>query len=333
MAEAGQVTFGATEQNAIALNKTAATLRKQLLQLPLLGCNVTLSHMTIRPGIRYAEVVGEMSGDMQFGPYSKTRKDTSDVVINPRELYAYFGSVVKEFDPNSVYKTIWGSAITKGEALKTTDITRQVLQFLTGKLGKNLNAHIWDAVRNDTGDTTKDLFNGFDTITAAEIKAGNIATAKKNLFEFTEAIDNTNAVELLKAFYRAASDELQGDEIAGSEPKKLFISRSIYNAYNDDYQQTVGATPYNKEYKKTFLEGTNDGVELVPLANKKDSPYIHLSTKQNMLIGVNQQGEEEQVNVEKYSPFVLTFVATMFFGAQFETIDPSRLLVGKLFTE
>lgn len=330
---ANEVKFGATTENAIDLNKTAAKLRSKLLQLPLITCSTTFNHMTIRPGIRYAEVVGEMSGDMQFGPYSTTRKDTEDVVINPRELYTYFGSVVKEFDPNSVYKTIWGGNITKGEGLKNTDITRQVLQFLLGKLGKNLNAHIWDAVRNETGSETKDLFNGFDTITAAEITAKTIGKEAGNLFEFSEAIDKTNAVDLLKAFYQTASDELQGDETDGSEPKKLFIPRSVFNAYNEDYQMTVGAVPYNREYKKTFLEGTNDTVELVPLVNKKDSAFIHLTTKNNMLIGVNQQGEEEQITVEKYQPFTLTFVATMFFGCQFETIDKSRLLVGKLFTE
>ena len=52
-----------------------------------------------------------------------------------------------------------------------------------------------------------------------------------------------------------------------------------------------------------------------------------------MLVGVNQMGEEEQILVEKHAAFVLQFVATMFFGVQFETLSPEHMLVGKLFTE
>ena len=34
--------------------------------------------------------------------------------------------------------------------------------------------------------------------------------------------------------------------------------------------------------------------------------------------------------VEKHHPFKLDFVATMFFGAEFETISKERLLVGTI---
>lgn len=66
-----------------------------------------------------------------------------------------------------------GSDITKGEALKNTEITRKVLAYLTAQLGKNLNMVLWNAVRNDSGETSKDLFNGFDTITKKELDGKN----------------------------------------------------------------------------------------------------------------------------------------------------------------
>jgi hypothetical protein len=49
-----------------------------------------------------------------------------------------------------------------------------------------------------------------------------------------------------------------------------------------------------------------------------------------MLIGCDQLGDNENVTVEKHSPFVLDYVATMFFGVDFESIDPRRLLVVEL---
>lgn len=185
---------------------------------------------------------------------------------------------------------------------------------------------MWNAVRKSNGDKTIDLFNGFDTIAQTEITAGKLTKELNNLFSFTEAIDSTNAVDMLKTFYRFSTDELQG------ETTKLFIPKSIYNAYVDDYQSTVGSVPYNKEFKKTFLEGSDDLCELVALPSKKGSGFIQLSTKENMLIGVDQESDLEKIIVEKHAAFVLQFIATLFFGCQYESISPERLLVGKLFT-
>lgn len=312
------------------LAKSAAKFRKELLIMAVIGLQTSLQHMTTRTGIRYKETVGELSGDMQLGPYSETRIDKAGVGVNGRVLETYLGSVVKEFSPNSVYQSIYGDIITSGEGLKNVPITKAVLAFLMKKLSKNLNKNLWNAVRNDAGDKTVDLFNGFDTITKNEITAGKISVANGNLHGFTEAITSANAVDLLKAFYRKASDELRGD---GDETLKLklFMPKSIYDMYNDDYQATVGATPYNKEYKKTFLEGSDNQCELVALSNKTGSPFLHLTPKINMLVGTDQMSDLEKITVEKHSAFVLQFIATLFFGTQFESISKERLLVGKLF--
>lgn len=305
------------------LAKSAQTYSKTLLQMPVVSARSTLRHMTGRPGVRGRHTVGELSGDIELGPYDPKRKDESGVAAAPRTLETYFGSVIKPFDPNSVWETIYGSLVTQGEGLKNVDITRQVLMFLMAKLGKSLNSNLWKAVRNDTGTKTKDLFDGFDTITTAEKTAGNIAAAKGNMKVIT-AITAENAVDTLKAFYRAASDELQGVRT------KLFVPVHVYNDYVDDYQSTVGSVPYNKEFEKTFLEGSSNLCELVPLSNKKNSPYIHLSTKGNMLYGYGNGLADERVTVEKHHPFLLDFVSTMFFGVQFESISPERLLVGTI---
>ncbi len=322
----GQITFNPTTAE---LAKSARQFRRELLMMPVHALDKSLAHMTLRTGVRYQETVGELSGNIQLGPYSESRIDNNDIVITPRTLETFFGSVVKKFSPNSVYQTIYGSSITKGEGLKTTDITRQVLSYMAAQIGKNLHDSLWGAVRNASGSTTADLFNGFDTITATEITGGGIAAGKKNFLQLTEAITSNNAVDILKSIHEAASDELQ------DQATKLFIPRNIYNAYVKDYQATVGAVPYNTEYKKTFLEGTDDLCELVPLANKKGSQFIHLTTKGNMLIGVDQMSDAEMnkaedILIEKHEAFVLQFIATMFFGCQFESISPERLFVAKL---
>jgi len=311
----------------VELNKAAQLFRKELLIMAIIGLGGTLQHMTLRTGIRYKETVGQLGGPVELMPYTGEMDDADDnIAITGRDIETFLGQSVKLFDPNVLLSTLYGSAITKGDALKGVPINKAVLTLMISKISEGLNKSIFSAVRNGAGKTTSTLFNGFDTIAAADIVAGNISVAKKNQYDFTAAITSSSAVDLLKAYYRAASDELK------DVPTKLMVPRTIADAYNDDYQTTVGAAPYNKEFEKTFLEGTSNLCEIVPLIGKKAAPFLQLTTKENMLVGVNQTGEEEQIEVRRgENPFKVQFVTTMFFGTQYETISPERLLVGKLF--
>lgn len=306
------------------LATSARTYRKDLLMVPVHALAKSLQHMTLRTGVRHSEKVGELTGDIEMGPYSETRVDDNAVSISTRELKTYLGSVVKKFSPNSVAQTVYGSSITKGESLTNVEIVRLVLSYLSAKIGAGIDRHLFNAVRKADGNKTVDLFDGFDTITGQEITSGSISTDLGNLYEFSEPITKLNAVDQVVTFCRSADDFLQETEGA-----KLLISRDIYNAYVDDYKATTGAIVYNDKFLKTSVEGF-DNVELVPMYQKKNAPYIQLTTKSNLLVGVDQEGDEEDIVIEKHAPFVLDFVATMFFGTQFETLDKTRLLVGKL---
>lgn len=305
------------------LAKSAIRYRKELLMMPVLALGTTLQHMNKRPGVRGKEVVGELSGNIELGPYDEGREDTDGVYINPRSLETFLGSVVKKFSPNSVWQTVYGNLISKGESLKNVDISLQILSFLTAKLGANLNLHIWDAKRNDSGTKTKELFNGFDTITKTEMDAAKISGDLGNMFTI-EAISKDNAVDVLKQFYRAA------DPVLRETQTKLYIPQGVYDNYVDDYQATAGHVPYNTGFEKTYLEGSNNLCELVPLANKAGSPFIHLSAKSNMLVGFGNGADAENITVEKHHAFKLDYIATMFFGTEFESISKERLLVGTI---
>ena len=158
------------------LQKTAKTYRKQLITMPTKGLKKSLSYMTLRPGIRVSETVGELTGNAEFGPYDENRTADSGAKIKPRTLEVFLGNVDVKFSPNSVYSTIWGANAMSGDALKNVPITLQVLQLLALKLGKNLDKVLWKAVRNASGTGSKDLFNGLDTIAAAELTAGKLSS-------------------------------------------------------------------------------------------------------------------------------------------------------------
>lgn len=309
------------------LQKSAVKFQKELLIMPVIGSRETLQHMTPRAGTRGRVVLGEMNGDVELGPYDPYRESTDGVNITPRTLEVFLGSALEKFDPNEMRDTVYGSLVAQGEALKNTEILRAILTLLSGKLAQKLNMAIWSASRNDAGTKTSELFNGFDTIAAKEITAGTISTAKKSLYEFPAVFDEDNAVDELKKFYWNAADELQG------RPTKLFMPFSVYNAYNEAYKNVTGAIPYNTEYKKTFLEGSSNLCELVPLVSKKNSPYLQLTTRSNMVYGYGNGLAEERVAIEKYHPFICTFVSTMFFGTQYRSVSPEAMCVGKLKTE
>lgn len=308
-----------------ALQQSATRYEKELLIMPTTAASATLSHMTGMPGLQGPVVLGQLEGDAELGPYKNTRNADADFKIRPRQLDVYLGNCAYGFDPNDVWGTIYGSLVVKGEGLKNVDINKYILLYVAGRLGRKLNMAIWSAQRNATGDTTQDLFNGFDTITQSDITAGDITTAKGNLLELSDAITQANAIDTFNQIYDAANDELQSQRV------KIYCSKDIYTAYNRNYQLLHGALPYNLEFKKTFLEGTDNLWEFCPLASKKGSSFIHIAPQSNLVYGYGAgENPGETLSIEKYSSWRLTLEAAMAFGVQFRTISPEMLLVAKL---
>lgn len=319
---AGKLKFSPEDfQNA------AIKYRSELLMLPIIGCQDTLQYMTARPGIRYKERVGTMSGEAQFAPYKPTRATDFNLNVDYRELETFFGSVVSDFEPNSAVSTLLGTGATKGDGQITTPTAKSVLALIAKSLSEHLNDAIWNGVRNATGDTSKDLFNGFDTITQSEITAQNISAEKGNYLKLTEDITAANAVDVAKKILFSLDPRLRSQELY------LYCSQDFVDKYNEGYLLSHGGIPYNTEYGQTAVEGSNGKLKLVPLYNKADSKFMHVTTKSNMLVGFDQMGDIENVMVKEYKPFILSYIATMFFGVQFESIDKRRFKVIELKTE
>ena len=271
----------------------ARKYRKDLLMLPIIGIQDTLKFMTGRPGIRYKESVAAMSGNAQFAPYKPARRSNFNLDLDFRTLETFFGSVVAQFEPNSAISTLLGAiGDTKGDGQMQTPTAKHVLALIAKSLSEHLNNAIWAGQRNPSGDTTLDLFDGFDTITSQEITGGTIAASEGNYMKLTDQITTAND--------------------------------------NEGYLLTHAGINYNNQYNQVSVEGSNGKLILCPLANKADSKFIHVTPKINMLVGYDQMGDTENVMVKEYEPFILSYIATMFFGVQFESIDKRRLKVVEL---
>ncbi|WP_407401108.1 hypothetical protein [Sodaliphilus sp.] len=311
---AGKLTFTLEEYQQAAIK-----YRKDLLMLPIIGIQDTLQWMTGRPGIRYKENVATMSGNAQFAPYKPSRSSDFNLNLDFRTLETFMGSVVAKFEPNTAVSTLLGATgATKGDGQMVTPTALSVLALIAKSLSENLNNAIWKGKRNASGDTSMDLFDGFDTITEKDITSGLIAAENGNYMKLTEKISSTNAVDAAKEILFSLDPRLRSQDLY------MFCSQDFADKYNEAYLMSHGGIIYNTAYDQNTVEGSNGRLHIVPLYNKAGSKFIHICPKSNMLVGYDQMSDTESVLVKEYEPFILSYIATMFFGVQFESIDKSR---------
>ena len=317
---AGKLTFTLQE-----FQEAATKWRADLLMLPIIGCQETLKFMTARPGIRYKENVGALSGDAQFGPYKPSRSTDFNLNVDYRTLETFMGSVVAKFEPNSAVSTLLGQVgATKGDGQMKAPTALHVLALIARGLSEHLNEAIWAGKRNGAGDTTMDLFDGFDTITTKEVTSGAIAVEEGNYMKLDEEITSANAVDIAKEILFSLDPRLRSQDLY------MFCTQDFADKYNEGYLLSHGGINYNTQYSQTTVEGSNGRLHIIPMYNKIGSKFIHICPKSNMLIGYDQMGDVESVMVKEYEPFILSYIATMFFGCQFESIDKRRFKVVEL---
>ena len=307
------------------LANSSHKFRREALAMPVAALlNGALAHMTLRKGIAGKETVSAVGSGAEVRPY-KTEKganDTSKIIA--RTLETYLGDVLEEFDPYQLFTTVYGEQFSDKTERTEAEIVRDLVVAMAKSVAKKLGLHLFDADRNASGTTTADLFDGFGTIAADEITAGNISALKGN-YMTTAAITSANVGDVLKGIYDNACDELQE-----ADNLKMFVPRAVKNLYDEWFLAHFGAVSYNAAYGRKTLHGTDDKCEIVALSGLKNSPYIYLTTKENMLVGCDQldaSGREEVKVRVPDNPKVVQFFMCFFWGVQFQMIEKEWLLV------
>ena len=276
-----------------SLTESMQKYRTELLTMPMFAMQAALQHMAVRTGIRYKEHVHEMSGDFEIGPYDKYKMGKGEIAIKQRTLETFFGNCIEPIDVNSVYQTLWGSDISKGDALKNVPWTKRICAYIFAQLGEKLFMEMWTAKRNAAGKTTHDLFNGFLAIEDAEINAGTMSKENQNFYELPQGgITAENAEDILNDFIWGVG-QWKGvhKKLRDARGLKLFMSDRTKHYYEVAYQTNHGALPYNQQFTKAHLDG-KPNIEFVALANVPDD-YLCLTAKNNILSLWNQKGSDE----------------------------------------
>jgi len=307
-----------------ALVNSSQKFRKEILLMPVVALSDTTQHMTMRYGIRGKETVGEARSGAKLRPYKIEKGATNTASIDTRTLETHLGDVIEEFDPYTLYKTIFSEPISK----KRTEL--ELVKALAVEMAKqsteDLPKAIFTGVRNEAGIDTMAIFDGFDTICKAEKTAGNISLAKKNFIDIGE-ITEANVGDKLKLIHKSAHVTLKGAKT------KMHIPVWVKELYDEWYLANFGAVPYNTGYEQNFLHGTNKKCELVEQEGMEDATHIFLTTKNNMLVGCDQESDKENVRIRECdNPKVVQFFMMMFFGVQFESINP-KVFMAASFTK
>lgn len=317
----------ATEAVTItSLTNAAMQHSEELKNVPVLALEKDLQYATLVMGVASELTVQELAGTAHLRPHNGSENVQTGLTIKPRTLTTYVGDTIMYFKPETLRATVFAKRLLGSNNQSGYPLEAEMVAYLLSQSAGNIRKELFKAVRNGSGTTTTALFNGWNTIAATEIAATNISTGNKNLVSGIDDIDDTNAGEILKDFVDTAQDEL----LESGETKILAVSRKIYNHYNNWYAENRNGSAYNTQFKQTFLEGYDGEVIVVPFVGLKDSQYIHLTTKSNLLVGVDNSGDFNTGRFrEVTNPFEYQFVHKMNFGVQFESINSGRLLVGK----
>ncbi len=307
--------------------KAAKKWQREFLLMPLFAAKDTLKYMTGMPGIRYKVALPTAEGNAEFAPYRADRKAADTTHVDFREIETFFGNVRIDFEPNKYIQLLIGeSTAFLGDGQAQTPSAKLVIAAVMKSLGHNLNNALFTAKRNADGDTTADLFDGWNTILDKEITAGNIAEGKGNLLTI-DAVTSANAVDIAKEIERSCNPHLRKLD------KFLFCNPDFADKYNDAYLLSHAGISYNTKYNQAIVEGSNNKTTIVPLDCLAGTDKFIVTPKSNMLYGYDNMSDTEKLEVKRYQPWVITLAAAMFFGCQFRTIDERFLKVIKLPTE
>jgi hypothetical protein len=305
---------------AQALIEAGTKYKKEILTAPVVAFDEIKPYFTIRNGIQGKIVGGILTVNGQFRPY-RTEKGASGVGnIKPYEWEVYLGDLVKEFDPNVVL----GSLYTEPTATKPDQmaIARRIALEVALKAGEALYDSLFTAVRNPDGDTTEDLFNGFNTIFAKAITAETASASIGNFMDLTGTpIGTHNAGDVLKDMFKDLHRVLtRGHKLS------LYCPPSIVDYYEMWFQQEFGHAPWNLGYQQKELHSSRGRLHFVELDNMETDNMMYVTVKENMNIGFDRESDKEQVEIRRVdNPKVVQLFMKTHFGVGFETIMPEYL--------
>lgn len=148
---------------------------------------------------------------------------------------------------------------------------------------------LFKGVYSANGTAAADCVNGFLKIIADEVAGGGITSAKKTA---GAALTSSNAYDQVNLIV----DKVMADQDYSNIPMVMLIAPSRKRLYDLDFQGTLGATPYNTQFKNNMVLGTN--IEFIEEPGMEGSDRIIVTPKENLLFIADDPSGMESLDVD-----------------------------------
>jgi hypothetical protein len=280
-------------------------------------------HMRVITGLKGKETEATIVPQAKFRPYHSEKVVGGTGSLTARTLETKPLEILEEFDPENLYTTIFGTPV---EAEKIDlPIVRRILTEEMNNASRGLCDLIFRGVYDGTGTGALQGFNGFDTIIAAEITAGNIGLSAGNFTNLGE-VSAYNIGDVWKHMYRKLNENLRG---GATKQLKLICSFAEYDMYKNWYAAKFGAGNFAGTPEQTYLDGTANKVQIVPLPGMDGVNHCFITTQDNMKVGFDVTSNATKFDVRiPDNPNVVQMHAKIYMGVDFANVSSDFLMVG-----
>lgn len=308
---------------ADALVHSNHRFRKECMLIVMAAVEEVTRHMRVINGLKGKETEATIVPQAKFRPYSSDKIVGGTGSLTARTLETFPLEILEEFDPENLYITIFGTPVDAEKI--NLDIVRRILTEEMHNASRALCDLIFKGVRNATGTGALDGFNGFDTIIANEITAGNIGLANGNFTNLGE-VNATNIGDMWKRMYRKMDEKLRG----GATKKLILVcSFSEYDMYKNWYANQFGMGNFAGTPEQTYLDGTANKVQIVPLPGMDGASHCFITVQENMKVGFDVLSNATKFDVRiPDNPNVVQMHAKIYMGVDFANISKEFLMVG-----
>lgn len=305
---------------ATSLVGSALRYRKDVMTMVLASLEEVTAHMRTVEKLKGKETQASIVPQAHFRPYSSEKIVSGTAGITARTLETFPLEILEEFDPEELYKTIFGQPVDADKI--NLDIVRRLIVEEMKNACRGLCDAVFTGKRNATGTANADCIDGFDTIIADEKAAGNISFANGN-FVTLGNVSEYNIGDRWELMYSLIDESLRGDS---KKKLKLFCSFKEKEMYNNWYANKFGHGNFAGVPNQQYLHGTDNKVEIVALPGMGNAGHCFITTHDNVKVGYDVSPSSAKYEVRRPdNPNLVQFHVVIYLGVDFANIDKQYL--------
>lgn len=298
-----------------ALVGSGQKFAQDFLTMPQAVLAKSLKFLNKITGVHGKITFAKLKSRAQWKPYKFSEFNPSNSTsFHPRTLETFHLELGEEFDPATVYSTVFGKILKNDRT--SLDVVRAAVAEMARQSSSNLTKTIWTGVRNEDGETSLDNFDGFDTIIAKEKAAGNISRSLGNYFQ-SGKLTEYNIGDKLMLLWSTMTHLLKDNETL-----YLYMPSNVREMYDKWYNNNYNGANYTNDYNQRVLVGSNQRCVIADMAGMDDVKHIIFTIKDNMTVGFDGESNMERFEIRvPNNPKMVQIFAETFMGCQIINLE------------